>query len=316
VSIALPTNPVTVLVDAIQQLSLARRTTDVQEIVRTAARNLTRADGATFVLRDGDKCFYADEDAIAPLWKGQRFPLEACISGWTMVNRTATTIPDIYADPRVPHDAYRPTFVKSLAMVPIRSIDPIGAIGNYWADPHEPTTEEVSALQSLADATAVALENVALSKQATVDKLTGALNRNGFFQQAERALEAARAAGIETVVAFADLDGLKEINDAQGHDAGDDAIRAAAEALGNVLGPHAVVGRIGGDEFAALVRAGDLPCSAERIPGALEGTVSIGVVSAPADGVESLDDLLAEADAKMYRLKGRPRSRRRVRRQA
>ncbi len=44
-------------------------------VVRHAARELTGADGATFVLRDADKCFYADEDAIAPLWKGQRFPM-------------------------------------------------------------------------------------------------------------------------------------------------------------------------------------------------------------------------------------------------
>ena len=46
------------------------------DIVRHAARQLVGADGATFVLRDGDKSFYADEDAIAPLWKGLRFPLE------------------------------------------------------------------------------------------------------------------------------------------------------------------------------------------------------------------------------------------------
>ena len=48
-------------------------------------------------------------------------------------------IEDIYADDRIPHDAYRPTFVKSLAMVPIRTLDPVGAIGNYWAERHQPT---------------------------------------------------------------------------------------------------------------------------------------------------------------------------------
>src|SRR5262249_27351111 len=59
----------------------------VMEIVRSAARELTGADGATFVLREGDLCYYADEDAIAPLWKGRRFPASACISGWTMLHR-------------------------------------------------------------------------------------------------------------------------------------------------------------------------------------------------------------------------------------
>ncbi len=129
-------------------------------VVRLAARELTGADGATFVLRDGDKCFYAEENAIAPLWKGQRFPLDACVSGWTMLNRQAAVIEDIYTDSRVPIDAYRPTFVRSLAMVPIRTREPLGAIGNYWAERHRPSAEELLVLQALADSTAVALENV------------------------------------------------------------------------------------------------------------------------------------------------------------
>jgi putative two-component system response regulator len=148
------------LVDAIQRLSLARSVEDVQVIVRTAARRLTGADGATFVLRDGSDCCYVDEDAISPLWKGQRFPMRACISGWAMMNREPAVIEDIYLDERIPHDAYRPTFVKSLAMVPIRTLAPIGAIGNYWAARHRPSAEEVEVLQALADSTAVAMENV------------------------------------------------------------------------------------------------------------------------------------------------------------
>lgn len=148
------------LVLVVQQLSLARDIDTVTRIVRTAARELTGADGATFVLRDKDKCYYADEDAISPLWKGSRFPINNCISGWAMLNKKAVAIDDIYADDRIPHDAYRPTFVKSLAMVPIRRLDPIGAIGNYWADHHVPNEEEIKLLQSLADITAVTIENV------------------------------------------------------------------------------------------------------------------------------------------------------------
>lgn len=148
------------LVHVVQELSLARTIDQVQAIVRKAARALTGADGATFVLRDGDMCFYADEEAIAPLWKGSRFPMNSCISGWAMLNRRPAVIEDIYADDRVPHDAYRPTFVKSLAMVPIRTLDPLGAIGNYWASRHLPTPAEVELLTALADVTAVAIENV------------------------------------------------------------------------------------------------------------------------------------------------------------
>jgi signal transduction histidine kinase len=148
------------LVHAVQRLSLSRDMESVMRIVRTTAREISGADGATFVLRDNNMCYYADEDAIGPLWKGQRFPMSACISGWAMLNRQPAVIENIYADSRIPVDAYRPTFVKSLVMVPIRSIDPVGAIGTYWAHRHNPTEDEVTMLQSLADVTAVALENI------------------------------------------------------------------------------------------------------------------------------------------------------------
>ncbi len=150
------------LVGVVQALSQARDVATVTRITRDAARELTGCDGATFVLRDNGKCYYADENAIAPLWKGKRFPMEACISGWVMFNGVPATIEDIYADPRIPAEAYRPTFVKSLAMVPIRKDNPIGAIGNYWAHNHMPTDDEIKVLQALAATTSVALENVQL----------------------------------------------------------------------------------------------------------------------------------------------------------
>ncbi len=153
------------LLEVVQKLSLAKDLETIMLIVRRAARKLTGADGATFVLSDGEQCHYADEDAIAPLWKGKRFPMKICISGWVMEHRQPAIIEDIYADPRIPADAYRPTFVKSLAMVPIRTSSPIGAIGTYWAEPYLPTEEQVNLLKALADSTSVAMENIQLHSE-------------------------------------------------------------------------------------------------------------------------------------------------------
>jgi signal transduction histidine kinase len=174
------------LVDIVKQLSLARSVDAIVDIVRIGARQLSRADGATFVLRDGEQCHYVDEDAISPLWKGCRFPLSACISGWAMLNKQSAVIPDIYADARIPHDAYRPTFVKSLVMVPIRAEAPIGAIGSYWATEHAATADEVDVIQALADSTSLAFENVALyeSLERRVQQRTTEL------QEANKELEA------------------------------------------------------------------------------------------------------------------------------
>lgn len=150
------------LVETIEALSSARTVEDVADVVRGRARRISGADGVAFVRRDGDLCHYLDEDAIAPLWKGRRFPMSRCISGWAMSRGETAVIPDIYVDDRIPHDAYRPTFVKSLVMTPVRPADPIAAIGAYWAERRQPTPDEVTALSVLARATATALENVEL----------------------------------------------------------------------------------------------------------------------------------------------------------
>ncbi|HYG76754.1 MAG TPA: ATP-binding protein [Planctomycetota bacterium] len=177
------------LLSVIRQLSFAKDIQSVMQTVRIAARELSGADGVTFVLREGDLCYYAEENAIAPLWKGRRFPMSQCISGWVMLNRKAAVIEDIYADPRIPADAYRPTFVKSLAMVPVRREDPLAAIGAYWATQRMPAEEEVKQLQMLADTTAVAISNVQL-----YESLQKSLERE---QQARQAAEKANRAKDE-----------------------------------------------------------------------------------------------------------------------
>ena len=152
-------NDARVLLEVIRELAHLRELEDIMALVRRAARQLSGADGITFVLRDENQVHYADEEAISPLWKGRRFPIQDCISGWVMLHRVPALIEDIYADDRVPLDVYRSTFVKSLAMVPIRRAAPLGAIGAYWAEPRLPGTREVALLQSLADSAAVAVEN-------------------------------------------------------------------------------------------------------------------------------------------------------------
>jgi signal transduction histidine kinase len=181
------------LIAIVQRLSLARDLPSIMDIVRRAARALVHADGATFVLREGDRCFYAEEDAIAPLWKGQRFPLQACISGWAMLNRRPAIIEDIYLDSRIPHDAYRPTFVKSLVMTPIRTVAPIGAIGVYWAKPHLATEAEIELLQGLADSTSIAIEaaDVFANLERKVAERTAELDRrNAELEVLNKELEA------------------------------------------------------------------------------------------------------------------------------
>jgi hypothetical protein len=129
---------------------------DVADAVRSTARRWLAAEGATFVLRDGDQCYYADEDAVAPLWKGERFPLDQCISGWAMTRGEQAVVSDITVDDRIPLAAYQPTFVRSLVMTPI-GLPPVAAVGVYWAVDRVPTAEECRLLRVLAEHTGAAL---------------------------------------------------------------------------------------------------------------------------------------------------------------
>ncbi|MDQ3724648.1 MAG: sensor domain-containing diguanylate cyclase [Actinomycetota bacterium] len=298
------------LLSAVQELSLARTVEDVQKVVRVAARELAAADGATFVLRDEDRCFYADEYAIAPLWKGQRFPLSACISGWAMLNRQSVAIEDIYADERIPHEAYRPTFVKSLVMVPIRRVDPLGAIGMYWASHHSPSAREIALAQALADSTAVAMEHVRVLGElketaalAETDALTDLPNRRAW----DEVLANAVSSGVgQFCVALIDIDHFKTLNDSEGHQAGDKLLADTSAAWRDALRIGDIIARYGGDEFAVLMprctaEIADRIC--ERLCASLPEGKSCSIGVAEWNGLEDADTLIARADAALYEAK-------------
>lgn len=141
----------------IGRLWAARDMHEVANVIRNGARHLVGADGITLVLREADMCHYVDEDAVGALWKGRKFPMSACISGWAMMHRRQVAIADIFRDARIPHDAYRPTFVKSLVMTPVRIREPVAALGAYWRERREATEAELGSLQALADAAANAI---------------------------------------------------------------------------------------------------------------------------------------------------------------
>ncbi|MFW5831393.1 MAG: PAS domain S-box protein, partial [Prolixibacteraceae bacterium] len=151
-----------ILIESIQQLSSVQSLDALQDIVAKSARKLIGADGATLVFKENGHCFYVNEDAIQPLWKGKKFPLDSCISGWVMQNKKPVAIEDIFSDDRIPKDVYEPTFVKSLVMVPVNISEPIGAIGNYWKEKYIPTETEMQLLQTLADTAARSIENIQL----------------------------------------------------------------------------------------------------------------------------------------------------------
>ena len=149
------------LADAIVAISEARGASEIVEIVRRSARGLSGARGVAVIFNDNGFCNYLVEDSESPLWAGQKFPATSCISGWAMIHQETVVIGDIFLDPRIPHDAYRPTFVRSLIMVPVGE-PAFAAIGAYWAETATPDPAEVAAMETLARSASTAFKNMQL----------------------------------------------------------------------------------------------------------------------------------------------------------
>lgn len=162
-------------------------------------------------------------------------------------------------------------------------------------------------------------DNEALSHLAMRDELTGLFNRRGFFELARSMLSTARLTRQPLTLIFADLDGLKQINDEHGHEEGDVAIREAACLLQQTFRQDDIVSRIGGDEFVVLSRADNLenlPDIERRLDRRFDAFnqssgkpyqlgCSLGGTVIPADSVEPLDNVLAQADRLLYAAKRR-----------
>jgi len=158
-----------------------------------------------------------------------------------------------------------------------------------------------------------------LTRSGQHDVLTGTPNRALMLDRMEHAIALARRRGTRVALLFVDLDGFKQINDTLGHAIGDAVLHRVARRLESVIRDSDTVSRHGGDEFlvllaevghatdAALIADKMLLAVAEPAIDCLPAlSASVGIAIYPEDGQEAAD-LIANADAAMYRVKGRGR---------
>jgi diguanylate cyclase (GGDEF)-like protein len=158
---------------------------------------------------------------------------------------------------------------------------------------------------------------------ALVDPLTGISNRRAFLQDAEAQLKRQTTDPRPTAVMLLDLDNFKSINDRFGHAVGDRVLQLFAQIAGNAMRRMDLFGRLGGEEFAALltdttreramavaeqIRASFAAATAEVEGRPVVATVSIGIVISY-DAVLDISALLAQADHALYRAKDNGRNR-------
>lgn len=161
-----------------------------------------------------------------------------------------------------------------------------------------------------------------LRYQATHDPLTGILNRRAVFARLEEEVSRAQRLKSPLAVALIDLDHFKRVNDAYGHQAGDETLQECARRINGAVRKYDSVGRYGGEEFLVVIPGSpgwDIGGAAGRIhsaignqdialpAGAIRVTASIGV--AVSHGTAGMDELIKAADTAMYQAKERGRNR-------
>ena len=192
----------------------------------------------------------------------------------------------------------------------------VGVLAFAWPAPHDFSEDDRLFLQAIADLAAVAVDRARLSslaaersewfeRMAHTDPLTGLANTRTLGRVLE--LELARAArqGGEVSVALIDIDGLTSVNEASGHEAGDDVLRAVASVLAESVRLVDTVARYGGDEFVLIAPGAAGMTVAQRVLDGVAGlaeqhgrqiSVSVGLARFPSDGASS-EELLAAAEA-------------------
>lgn len=190
---------------------------------------------------------------------------------------------------------------------------------------HNPEVEETltAASHPLAGVVEIKKLQEKLQQMSITDELTGLLNRRGFMAMAEKHLKIFGRRGEQSLLLFADMDNLKNINDEFGHHVGDEALSRVGDILSNTFRDTDVIGRMGGDEFAILFTTNigtyHYPTILDRIENNLAEwnkrgdrkfnlSLSIGVAEYKPENPQTLDTILASADAEMYVAKKKKRT--------
>jgi diguanylate cyclase (GGDEF)-like protein len=235
----------------------------------------------------------------------------------------------LFVDPECGDPVFREELERvgdaAAILAPISTHDTFlgGLIVSVTAGPDRlrPTPDLLNRLSGVTAQATTALQNGLLVDQMTYqaehDQLTGLVNRARFQRELRAAVDVARASEHLVAVFYLDLDGFKEVNDALGHDIGDQLLALVAERLASRTRSTDTVGRLGGDEFAVVAQAltalGELDPLGARLaevfsnpfivgPHEIRVAASIGRAVFPLDA-DAAEDLLRRADVSMFEAK-------------
>jgi diguanylate cyclase (GGDEF)-like protein/putative nucleotidyltransferase with HDIG domain len=285
---------------------------------------------------DSIAIFIRREDALTPehvsgdnfrLLAALRIPVGEGVSGWVAQNRKPIINGNPSVEPGYGNESGQHNALRSALSVPLEGLDGIvGVLTLYKAEKDAFTADHLRILLAVSSKMALSIENALKYQQAessaTTDYLTGLPNARSLFLQLDRELARCRRSKQSLTVMVCDMDGFKQINDRFGHLEGNRVLKIFAQRLKESCREYDYVARMGGDEFVVVApgltqdaargkmlmlrematKAGYEVCREDIL------SLSVGQAVYPDNGRDA-EELLAEADRRMYQEKQQQPSR-------
>jgi diguanylate cyclase (GGDEF)-like protein len=308
------------LLDAAETVNRSLESLSLETTILAEAARLMNAHKAALLVARGDVLVAQEVYGLSDRHK-QLFVVSLAGSAWgrAVLSGQTVAVNDVAADDVLAAEGEYHSFLAA----PLNSSKGTSyALTVFYDKPRRFTESEQTLLRTFAVQAAVALDNRRLMREkdqmAARDGLTGVYNRSYLELAMERTTKEMRRNGGTASILFIDLDGMKTVNDTQGHQAGDRLLCELAALLSASCRETDIVARYGGDEFVVLMPGTD-DNGARRValeveqaiarrnteaPGATRLSASMGMHTADASGI---DDLLREADRRMYATKRRRR---------
>ena len=273
--------------------------------VPTALVNVVSAESQTTVAADGDTTRFAFGNVV---------PLSSSFCKNVVTGDAPFEVSDARTDGRVDGELAVADGVLAYLGVPLLTPEglAIGALCAVDPEPREWTDADRAAMDDLgamvADELALRAAKLAVETLARRDTLTGLANRRAWEEQCPIEVERARRDGTPLSIVLFDLDGFKQVNDTQGHAAGDAILREIGERWPPLVRAPDLLARLGGDEFGLLMTNAPLPpatAAAVRLAHAHPTGVTVSWGAAEWRPPETLAEFFERADAELYGAKAR-----------
>ncbi|HEX4278252.1 MAG TPA: HD domain-containing phosphohydrolase [Bryobacteraceae bacterium] len=321
-SIAAATQEAQMLYELTQDLGNSLSLQEALAFVGVRMKRLIPYETIAVYIRREDKLIpeYVSGENLR-LFTSLEIPLGQGLSGWVAENNK----PLLNGNPSVEagylNDPTKYSTLRAALAVPLNGVNgPLGVMALYRADRDAFSKENLRILLAISPKVALAVETALthrlLETSITTDYLTNLPNARSLFLSLDNELARARRTGSSLAVVVCDLDGFKQVNDRFGHLAGNKVLRLIANGLRENCSAVDYVARMGGDEFVLLIPGEvgeelELKIDLMRTVAKHAGdstpepsvlSMSVGVAIYPDDGGDA-EDLLAEADRRMYKSK-------------